>query len=203
MDVLIIDYSMGNLRSVQNAFAAVGCQAVVSRSPSDLRRADRIVLPGVGAFGDGMRNLEQSGWIDALEAEVRGRAKPFLGLCLGMQVLAERGSEHGDHPGLGWLPGEVERFPANGIRVPHVGWNDVAVARHSRLCSGLEDRASFYFVHSYVLRLRDETPVVGTCDYGGPFPAIVERDNLFATQFHPEKSQRSGLAILRNFAALC
>lgn len=202
MDALIIDYAMGNLRSVANALGSVGCAAVVSADPADARKARRIVLPGVGAFGDGMRNLEERGWIDVLEEEVRGRGKPFLGLCLGMQLLAERGTEHEDLPGLGWLRGTVERLPAEGVRIPHMGWNDVTLKAGTRLGAGLGGQATFYFVHSFAF-VPEDGVVAGTCHYGTTFAAIVESENVFGTQFHPEKSQASGLAVLRNFLATC
>jgi glutamine amidotransferase len=147
-----------------------------------------------------MHNLERAGWLDVLDDEVRRRGKPFLGLCLGMQLLAERGTEYGDHAGLGWIPGVVERLPAEGVRVPHIGWNDVQIKASSRLGSGLGDSATFYFVHSYVLKTDAEDAITGRCLYGSDFPVMLEHENVFGTQFHPEKSQRDGLTILRNFA---
>src|SRR5215218_5094492 len=202
MDALIIDYSMGNLRSVVNAFRAVGADAVVSRDPDDLAGAPRIVLPGVGAFGDGMRNLRERGWVEPLEREVRDRGKPFLGLCVGMQLVASRGTEHGHHEGLGWIDATVDRLPANGIRVPHIGWNDVTIHNGTALFADV-DPPTFYFVHSYVVVAKDESVVSASCTYGIDFAAAIEADNVHATQFHPEKSQRSGLAVIRNFLERC
>jgi glutamine amidotransferase len=199
--LLIVDYGMGNLRSVANAFAAAGCEATISRDPADLRRARRIVLPGVGAFGDGMANLRTAGWIDALDAAVRGKGTPFIGLCLGMQLLAATGTEHGHHEGLGWIPGAVVRLPSGdpSIRIPHIGWNDVRLTKRDGLFAGLGDGATFYFVHSYAFDVRDGALVSGVCTHGVDFAASLEAGNVFATQFHPEKSQRAGLQVLRNF----
>lgn len=200
--VSIIDYGMGNLRSVANAFAAVGGEPEIVTRAEQLGAADRIVLPGVGAFGDGMANLRAGGWADALEEEVRVEGKPFLGLCVGMQLLASLGTEHGETAGLGWVPGVCERLPnGNGLRVPHIGWNDVEFTQADGLYAGLDHSDAFYFVHSYVLRPEDESVVSGVCDYGDPFAASVEVDNIRAAQFHPEKSHRAGLTMLANFLA--
>lgn len=199
--VLIIDYGMGNLRSVANAFATLGCEATISNRPEDLHRAKRVVLPGVGAFGDGMHNLQTAGWVEVLEEEVRRGNKPFLGLCLGMQLLATTGLEHGTHEGLNWIPGVVERIPHGdpGMRVPHIGWNDVHFMKKDRLYAGLGDSQVFYFVHSYILRPENPFVVSGICSYGIEFAASLEIDNVYATQFHPEKSHKAGIKLLMNF----
>jgi len=199
--IAIIDYGMGNLRSVANAFEAIGATPEICDRPETIEGADRIVLPGVGAFGDGMESLRKRGWIETLEDEVRRKGKPFLGLCLGLQLLATAGEEHGAHSGLGWIPGKVERFPDNdpALRVPHIGWNDVVFSEGSRLFEGLGAGGVFYFVHSFVFRPDDPALVSGRCSYGIDFCASVEKDNIFATQFHPEKSQKKGLAVLKNF----
>jgi glutamine amidotransferase len=200
--VSIIDYGMGNLRSVFNAFRSLGGEPEIVTRPEQLAEADRIVLPGVGAFADGMRNLREGGWDVALEQEVRRDAKPFLGLCVGMQVLASVGLEHGETEGLGWVPGVCERLAnGNGLRVPHIGWNDVAFTQRDGLYAGLDESDAFYFVHSFVLRPEEESAVSGVCDYGGPFAASVEAGNVRAAQFHPEKSHRAGLKLLANFLA--
>jgi glutamine amidotransferase len=206
MDIplLIIDYGMGNLRSVLNAFTAIGCQAAISKNPEDMKRAKRIVLPGVGAFGDGMENLRISGWIDALDEEIQHKGKPFLGLCLGMQLLATKGTEHGIHDGLNWIAGTSEKLPnmEGNLRVPHIGWNEVIFTKKGGLFSGLGDFQTFYFVHSYYLSPEDNSVVTGVCEYGNEFAASVEKNNILATQFHPEKSQKAGLAVLKNFMNL-
>lgn len=201
MKVTIVDYGMGNLRSVANAFEVLGCPAQISNDPKDLRTAERIVLPGVGAFGDGMHNLRTVGWIDALEEQVRQKGKPFLGLCLGMQLLATTGTEYGIHAGLNWIPGRVERIQSDDptLRVPHIGWNDVRFIKKEGLYANLRDSQVFYFVHSYVLRPEDSTVVSGVCFYGIEFAASLEMGNIWATQYHPEKSQKAGLEVLRNF----
>jgi imidazole glycerol-phosphate synthase subunit HisH len=202
-DVAIVDYSMGNIRSVENGFRAAGADVAVVSDPAQLGRARGIVVPGVGAFGDGMRNLDRGGWLEPLEEEIRHKGKPFLGLCVGMQLLAEAGTEHGSHTGFGWVSGVVERLPANGVRIPHIGWNDVAISPGSVLFSGLGESATFYFVHSYALRPSDAAVVSARCSHGTEFAAALEIENIFATQFHPEKSQRAGLKVLSNFAELC
>lgn len=201
--IAIIDYGMGNLRSVYNAFQAVDARPQIVNQPAQLRDARAVVLPGVGAFGNGMRNLRERGFLEALEVEICEKGMPFLGLCLGLQLLATKGFEHGENVGMNWISGTVEKItPPNGaglLRVPHIGWNDVRIAGGSNLYQGLGEVQSFYFVHSYVLRPDDASVVTGRCDYGGEFAASIESGNISATQFHPEKSHRSGLAVLRNW----
>jgi glutamine amidotransferase len=199
--VIVFDYGMGNLRSVANACEAVGTSVRVSNRPQDLRTADHVILPGVGAFGEAMSRLRTGGAVEELAEAILVRKKPFLGICLGMQVLATRGFEHGTHEGLGWLPGEVQRIePADpALRVPHIGWNSVTIHRSSPLFAAMAKEPSFYFVHSYHLLPDEGQTVVGTCTYGGPLTAVVERDHIFGTQFHPEKSHQAGLSLLRNF----
>ena len=199
--IAIIDYGMGNLRSVANAFISLSATVSVARDPNDLAAADMIVLPGVGAFGDGMNNLRSRGWVGALDEEVRQKGKPFLGICLGMQLLATRGMEHGSHEGLNWISGTVERIACDdpSIRIPHIGWNDVLFTRNEKLYAGLGESQTFYFVHSYVLLPKDQSLTNGVTSYGVTFAASVETGNICATQFHPEKSHRAGLAVLKNF----
>ena len=205
MKVAIVDYGLGNLRSVSNAVAALeaelGAEPFVASQPRQLADADRVILPGVGAFGDGMRALEERGWTDALDRAVRGEGRRLLGICLGMQLLADRSSEHGDHDGLGWIAGQVTQLPASPprVRVPHIGWNAVTVARAHGLYREFEQEADFYFVHSYRFEAQNEDDVSGWCEHGVRFAASLERDNISATQYHPEKSQGPGLAVLRNF----
>ena len=201
MAVAIIDYGMGNIRSVANAVEALGYESRVADEPRDLAGASHLILPGVGAFGDGMRSLRAGGWVDALEEQVLRQGKPFLGICLGMQFLATAGTEHGTHAGLDWIHGEVRRLTPGDpqFRVPHIGWDDVRPTRRDGLFSGLGETEVFYFVHSYVLVPDDLSLMSGECDYGVSFAASVEMDNVWAVQFHPEKSQRAGLAVLRNY----
>ncbi len=203
--IAIIDYGMGNLRSVLNAFRAIGAQAEVTSEPSALRDAVAVVLPGVGAFGEGMRRLRETGFLEALETEVTHKRKPFLGLCLGLQLLATTSEEHGKHAGLNWIPGVVVKLPlddqAEHVRVPHIGWDTVRVTKRDAMYAGLGETPTFYFVHSYVFRPDDPTVVSGVCSYGGEWAASVQADHLWATQFHPEKSHSAGLSVVRNFYA--
>jgi glutamine amidotransferase len=192
---------MGNLRSVQNALNVLGCDAQIVKRPEDLRLAKKVVLPGVGAFGDGMANLQKYDWLEALEFEIKQKGKSFLGLCVGMQVLASVGTEHGRHSGLNWISGIVEKLESDepAIRVPHIGWNDVRVTKRDGMYAGMKESQSFYFVHSYVLKPNDMSIVSGFSEYGVEFVASIEKDNIWATQYHPEKSQKSGLQVLHNF----
>jgi glutamine amidotransferase len=202
--VLIVNYGMGNLRSVANALEALGAPATISDDPGAAAAADRIVLPGVGAFGEAMERLRPR-WLAALEVEVRERRKPFLGICLGMQLLADVSFEHGEHRGFGWIPGQVRRLTPSdaALRVPHVGWNVVRGAGPSALLEGVPSDPTFYFVHSYAFAPSEPAVGVGVTEYGGDFVSVVEQGHIFGTQFHPEKSQKSGLQLLRNFLARC
>ena len=199
MKVGIIDYGMGNIGSVQTAFRGLGADCFISGRPEELARAAGLVLPGVGAFGAAMANLERQGLPAFLRGQVVEGGKPFLGICLGMQLLAEDSTEMGFHRGLGWIPGHVAELPhAPGLRVPHVGWSPLRLPDAHRMFRRLDDHAHFYFDHSYHFVCAPEF-VAAWCDYGAPVAAAVRRGNVFATQFHPEKSQRSGLKLLRNF----
>lgn len=195
---------MGNLRSVAKAFEAIGCKPLVSRLEADIKEADLLVLPGVGSFGDGMANLQNFGLIPILQKKALVEKTPFLGICLGMQLLAERGLEGGEHEGMGWIKGTVQKLePADkALKIPHMGWNDVRVTKESPLFAGLGTSPCFYFVHSYHVVCDNPDVPVAACDYGGPFTAALQRGNIFGTQFHPEKSQKPGLQLLRNFVGL-
>ncbi len=201
--IAIIDYQMGNLRSVQKGFERVGHQATIVNEPSELKRAEKIVLPGVGAFGDAMRELRQRKLVEPICAAI-AEGKPFLGICLGLQLLFDVSYEGGRHAGLGVLRGEVVRFrlPA-GYKVPHMGWNQARIVRPAPILQSVKDGNYFYFVHSFYVVPHDSTVVAVTTDYHEPFCTMVWRDNLYATQFHPEKSQNGGLAILKSFAEVC
>lgn len=200
--IVIVDYGMGNLRSVQKALEQVESSASISADAADVRRADKVILPGVGAFRDAIARLNEAGLADPLRDFIAS-GKPFLGICLGMQLLFERSHEDGNHAGLGVLRGEVVRFPdVPGLKVPHMGWNGLALRPGCPLFAGLSDGDAVYFVHSYHAAGADPAVVSATADYPTPFPAAVWRGNVFATQFHPEKSQRVGLTMLRNFARL-
>ncbi len=196
----IVDYGMGNLESVRKAFAAVGFSTTWIRQPGDLVDCDRVVLPGVGAFGRAIDTLRQLELIDPLR-EALDEGRPFLGICLGLQLLFEESAEHGSHTGLAWVTGRVRRLPDT-VRVPHIGWNAVQQPRTSRLFDGIPDRTYFYFVQSYYVEAGDPDLVIGTTEHGLRFAAAIERDNLFGVQFHPEKSQQAGLQLLANFGGL-
>jgi imidazole glycerol-phosphate synthase subunit HisH len=196
----IVDYGMGNLRSVWNAITAVGGTPCMIDSPSQIPNVTHLILPGVGAFGEAMKRLENAGWVESMANHTQVLGKPFLGICLGMQLLAEVGYEHGTHRGLGWIKGEAILLDGNEeARIPHIGWNSVEVAKSEGLFQGVESGKDFYFVHSYVILPSDPSVVTGWCQHAGRFAASLQSNNVFATQFHPEKSQKNGLRILKNF----
>ncbi|MBI3603949.1 MAG: imidazole glycerol phosphate synthase subunit HisH [Nitrospirae bacterium] len=213
--IAIIDYGMGNLRSVQKAFEAVGHQAVVTRESHVIADASHVVLPGVGAFADCMANLQQYGLIEPIRKAIAS-GKPFLGICLGLQLLFTESEEFGLHKGLDIVPGRVKRFPpprgpesaaasdtsgkpAACLKVPHMGWNALSVTRPAPPLRGIETGAYFYFVHSYYVEPQEPSVVCSVTEYGVPFASSIWRENIFACQFHPEKSQTVGLSIIRNF----
>jgi glutamine amidotransferase len=199
--VAIVDYGMCNLDSVARAVEECGGSPLVTDQPRDLGRANRIILPGVGAFPDAMRNLRERGFPAALEEQVLAKRIPFLGICLGMQLLAAKGHEGGETAGLGWVEGEVRRLEPSGEdrRIPHVGWNQVRTTRPSPLFEGIDPDKDFYFVHSYAVCPANEADVLGRTLYGRGFVSAVELGTIFGVQFHPEKSQRAGFQLLRNF----
>ena len=201
MKVAVIDYGLGNLGSVRRAIAELGAEPVLADRPAQLAAADRVILPGVGSFTDGMSLLHERGWVGALREEAK-QGKPVLGICLGMQLLASRGTEGGDTEGLDLIPGEVVGLEALGceLRIPHVGWNSLAVRDEScAILRGIPGGTDFYFVHSFVFQPRDAADVVASTAYGVPVTAVVGRGNVMGTQFHPEKSSKAGFRVLRNF----
>lgn len=199
--IAIVDYGMGNLRSVEKAFAKVGHEAKITNDPEQLDAATKIVLPGVGAFADAIAELHRRQLVEPLRRAVQ-QGKPFLGICLGLQLLFDVSYEDGEHQGLGIVPGKVVRFETNDLKVPHMGWNQLQVRKPSPILEGLSDGDHVYFVHSYYVVPDDDAVIATSTEYGVPFTSSIWRDNLFATQFHPEKSQAQGLRILANFAAL-
>jgi glutamine amidotransferase len=200
--IAIIDYQMGNLRSVQKGFEKVGHAATITSDPAELAAADKLVLPGVGAFGDAMAELRRRELVQPIKEAIES-GKPFLGICLGLQLLFDVGYEGGEFAGLGVLRGQVVRFELPPpLKVPHMGWNRGSIRRRAPVLEGIAEGTFFYFVHSYYVVPQDAGLVAIETDYGHPFCAAVWRDNLFATQFHPEKSQADGLRILKNFAEL-
>ncbi len=200
--VAIIDYGAGNILSVQKALDHIGCENVVTSDASVISGADGAILPGVGSFGDAMDHLTDSGLVGAVR-EFASSGKPFLGICLGLQVLFDASEESPDATGLSVFSGRVRRFPSDmGLKIPHIGWNSIEYDRECPIFKGLSDQPYVYFVHSYYLQAEDEGVVSAVAEYGIPFHAAVWKDNVFATQFHPEKSGSVGLQILRNFVGL-
>ena len=199
---IVVDYGMSNLRSVVKAFEEIDEPVELINDPDKLSQASRIILPGVGAFGKGMESLRQHGWKEALTREVLEKKKTFLGICLGMQFLLETGLEKGRNKGLGWVAGTVchlSKVQKESLRLPHMGWNDIIIQQESHLFDNLPQHPTFYFVHSFYTDCRNSMDVLATCDYGGLFPAVIQHENIFGCQFHPEKSHLNGLNFLRNF----
>jgi glutamine amidotransferase len=200
--IVIVDYGMANLRSVQKAFETFNHAAEITSAADRIARADKLVLPGVGAFRDAIARLRETGLVPPIVDHIRA-GKPFLGICLGLQLLFTRSHEDGLHAGLDLFAGEVVRFPEQpGLKVPHMGWNQLHFRKDAPIFRGIEDNSSVYFVHSYYVVPEDRTLTATETDYPTPFTSTIWRDNVFATQYHPEKSQRVGLTMLRNFAEL-
>jgi glutamine amidotransferase len=200
--IRVIDYGMGNIASVLNALAALEADVKIASTPGDLADASGVILPGVGAFGDAMSSLKSAGFVEALR-DVAER-KPLLGICLGMQLLATKSTEHGLHAGLDLIPGRVDKLPVKTqLRIPHIGWNDVSFTHTDGMYHGLGEQQAFYFVHSYHLMPSDPSVVTGWCDYGDAFAACVEQGLVKGVQFHPEKSHKAGLALLHNWLGEC
>ncbi len=200
--IAIIDYDAGNLRSVEKALLALGAEAVITRDKETILTADKVILPGVGSFGDAMEKLHQYELADVIHQVVK-KGTPLIGICLGLHLLFERSEETQGVDGLGILKGEILRIPdCEGLKIPHMGWNSLKIRRDSRLFAGLEDDSYVYFVHSYYLKAADESQVAATTEYSTHIHAAVETGNVFACQFHPEKSSDVGLQILKNFISL-
>ena len=200
--IAMIDYDAGNIKSVEKALQKLGAEVVITKDPETILRADKVILPGVGAFGDAMANLKKYGLVEVIQ-EVVAKGTPFLGICLGLQLLFERSDETPGVEGLGILKGEILRIPECGeLKIPHMGWNSLHFQNEGRLFRGLPEQSYVYFVHSYYLKAEEESIVKATTEYGVTIHASVEKDNVFACQFHPEKSSDVGLQILRNFVEL-
>lgn len=199
--IAIIDYGVGNLRSVEKAFEAVGASAIITNDPGAIGEAERIVLPGVGAFGECARRLRESG-LDQLVLEAAERNRPVLGLCVGLQLMFDEGHEFGVHKGLGLMRGRVLRFPQSGPHVPQIGWNQIESLKPHPLLEGLAEGTYFYFVHSYHVETDDQSNVLASTEYGILYPSICAKGSVSGVQFHPEKSQDAGLRLLANFAAM-
>lgn len=198
--ITIIDYGMGNLRSVQKAFEATGVSAQLSSDPDIIIKADKLVIPGVGAFGDAMANLQSMNLVDPIKEKVAS-GTPFMGICLGLQLLFTTGEEKGVHKGLGIIPGKVVHFP-QGEKVPHIGWNQVTFKQSSPLMHGIKENEFFYFVHSYYVQPDDTSAILAETEYGVTFTSMIAQDNVFGIQCHPEKSQEAGLQVLKNFTRI-
>ncbi|MCW1713767.1 MULTISPECIES: imidazole glycerol phosphate synthase subunit HisH [Synergistaceae] len=200
--IAIIDYGAGNLQSVRNALDFIGCPGTITSDPAEILSADGIILPGVGAFGSAMAEMERKGLTETVKSAAKS-GKPFIGICAGMQLLFEESEESPDVPGLGVLKGRVLLFPADkGLKIPHMGWNSIRTKKESRLLGKLSGSPYMYFVHSYYVKAEDQEIVSALSDYGTTFDAAVEQENLFGCQFHPEKSGTEGISILRRFAEL-
>lgn len=200
--IAIIDYDTGNIKSVEKALDFLGQDVVITGEPEKILKADKVILPGVGAFGDAMANLRRTG-LDEVIRQVAGRGTPFLGICLGLQLLFERSDEAPGVEGLGILKGEILRIPEKeGLKIPHMGWNSLHLENNGRLFRGIEEGAYVYFVHSYYLKAAEESIVKASTEYSVHIHASVEKDNVFACQFHPEKSSDVGISILKNFVEL-
>lgn len=200
MTVLVVDYGMGNLGSVHRALEECGASVLISDDPHDLKLASRILLPGVGAFCDGMNHLAKGGWVEALQNAVLEDKLPVLGICLGMQLMMSQGDEGGGAPGLGFFEGKVRRMePQEKERIPHVGWNELEINRTSPVLQNIPDHTDFYFVHSYCVDPVDPSHIIASVPYAGGVPAVIGRDNVWGAQFHPEKSAKAGFQLLKNF----
>lgn len=201
--IALIDYDAGNMKSVEKALQLLGQETVVTRDPDEIYRADGVILPGVGSFGDAMENLHRFGLVEVIR-RVTEQGTPFLGICLGLQLLFESSEESPGVEGLGLLPGKILRIPAGeGRKIPHMGWNDITFPHPGRLFAGVAEHSYVYFVHSYYLKAENPSIVTAVTRYGTGIHASVEKGNVFACQFHPEKSSDVGLQILKNFAAIC
>lgn len=199
MDIAVMDYGAGNIMSVCNALESLNADVRTVSNPKELKNYNKIILPGVGSFAKAMETLTNNGWIECLNIEVKQKGKLFLGICLGLQLLAETGTEHGLNNGLGWIEGKVEKIESNGLRLPHIGWNTVKILKSDGIYKGIGESADFYFVNSYALDVSNRSVLSGVVEYGNEFTASVQFENIFATQFHPEKSHKIGLKLLENF----
>jgi|TARA_R110000782_G_scaffold118028_2_gene208479 imidazole glycerol-phosphate synthase subunit HisH len=203
--ITIINYNAGNIKSIQNMLKRIGAKSIISSSAEEIAQADKLILPGVGSFDYGMKNLQQSGLIEIINEKVINNKTPILGICLGAQLLGNN-SEEGIEKGLGWIDMDIVKFDKSKmteqLKIPHMSWNEVVVSKKSMLMEGLEDEARFYFVHTYHMQLENENDVLTKSNYGYEFVSAVEKENIFGVQFHPEKSHKFGMRLLQNFVNL-
>ena len=197
--VCLLDYGSGNVKSVYNILNFLGYNVKISNNPTDIINSTHLILPGVGAFGISMNKIMDKIPFDVLENEVINKGKPFLGICVGMQVLADRGFEFGEHSGFGWIGGVVNKIHSEDLPSIHIGWNNIEIKKESPLLKGLDTFNDFYFVHSYVFDVECQVSIVAQTNYGNNFPSVISKDNIYGVQFHPEKSQKVGQLILKNF----
>jgi imidazole glycerol-phosphate synthase subunit HisH len=207
MKVVIVDYGIGNIGSIQNMLKRFDCNVKLTRDTTQILAADKIILPGVGAFDKGMKSLMDSGLLGTIRQTVLEKKAPILGICLGMQLLMDT-SEEGELSGLGFIPGEVKKFDPmaakkKGYKIPHMGWNNVHATNNSKLLNGLDDENRFYFVHSYYVSCRENQHIIGESSHGEVFNSVIQKENIYGVQFHPEKSHRFGLQLLKNFVEIC
>ena len=200
--VCILNYGSGNVKSVFNLFKSITDNVVVSNNPVEISKSSHIVLPGVGAFGSAMRKIQDTLPMKVLEQSILIEKKPFLGICVGMQVMADRGIEFGEYAGLGWIMGSVEKLDSKNFPLPHIGWNNITCKQTSPLLTGLENEPDFYFVHSFAFHAKKPQHVLATTYYGEEFCSIIQQENIYGVQFHPEKSQRAGIKLAKNFLSL-
>jgi len=199
--VCLLDYGSGNVKSVYNLVSYLGYDVNISNEESDIKSASHIILPGVGSYGSAMEKIKLQIPVDILEKEVINRKKPILGICVGMQVFSDKGKEYGDHNGLGWVPGTVDKLDVNEVPLPHIGWNNVILKKESPLFNGLDDINDFYFVHSYVFSTQKDNVLTET-KYENHFCSSLQKENIYGVQFHPEKSQRAGQRLIHNFLSI-
>jgi len=200
--ICILDYGSGNVRSVKNLIEYLGYSVIVSNDKQDIKKSSHLILPGVGAFGSAIVNIKNKIPLSTVEGEVFDRNKPFLGICVGMQVLSDTGYEYGEHQGLGWIKGKVDKLDSKQLPLPHIGWNDVIVKSEEPLFFGLDNNLDFYFVHSFRFIPDDDTLISSNVNYGTTFCSSIQMANIFGVQFHPEKSQKAGEILMKNFLEL-